>query len=249
MLRIYMPMSGNVGDTFSVMPVLSGIFKSTGHKTHLVVKNKMKMFNGVKEFLELQDCIYKLDFESELTVDDSFNVMSLVDDFEKHPIRPWETVRLDEYFKRRYNFNYDVDDDFEFKVPPVDFSTEKFLVGDRMFHNNMDQRRKFNMLESSGKLSVDSCYFLDYNLPMATVAYIIKNSSKPFFTTFTGISTIADLLNKEMVVLWSDELRNWDNKPIEYSYNKHFYRDRKSKLLYIDDFNLFDYEVTNEVQQ
>jgi hypothetical protein len=69
-------------------------------------------------------------------------------------------------------------------------------------------------------------------------AYIIKNSKHPFVSTFTGISGVADLLNKQQVVLWGDDIRNWDNKPISYSFEKHFYGNRNSKLMYLGDFEL-----------
>jgi hypothetical protein len=241
MIKVFMPMSGNLGDTLSAMPVISGIYKSIGQKIHLVVRDRMKIFNGLKEFLEMQDCIYKLNFESEVNIDNTFNIMSLVEEFEKHQVRPWETVRLDEYFKSRYNFNYDVDDDFTFQIDENITASDKFLVGDRMFHADMDQRRNFNVLESSGKFATDKCLFLDYNLPMKIVASFIKNNNKPLLTTFTGISTIADLLKKEMFVFWGEDIRNFAGQTIEYSYNKHFYRNRKSKLIHIDDFNLINY--------
>jgi hypothetical protein len=67
-------------------------------------------------------------------------------------------------------------------------------------------------------------------------AYKIKHSTHPFISTFTGISGIADLLKKDQLVLWGEDIRNWDNKPIEYSFMKHYYGNRNSKLLYIGDF-------------
>lgn len=238
MIRVFMPMSGNVGDTLNVLPVLSGIYKSTGHAISLVVRDKMKIFNGFRELLLMQDCICSVRFESDVKVNDSYNYLSLVDDFTQHPIRPWETVRLEEYFKRRYNIEFEVDDDFLLNTPEVPLDPERFLVGDRMFHSEMDQRRKFNTLADSGKFNLEHCRFIDYNLPMTYNAALIKATTKPIFTTFTGVSIIADLLKKEQLILWSDDLFNWDNKPIEYSFNKHFYRDRKSKLMYLGDFNL-----------
>lgn len=249
MIRIFMPMSGNVGDTLNVMPVLSGIYKSTGHAISLVVRDKMKIFNGFREFLLMQECISGIRFESDIIIDSTYNILSLVENFTQHPTRPWETVRLEEYFKKHYNIGFEVDDEFELSVPSLDLTDMgKFLVGDRMFHQEMDQRRKFNVLEASGKLPIEKCNFLNYNLPMATVAAMIKQSERPIITTFTGISTIADLLKKETIILWDDTLKNWDNKPIEYHYNKHFYRDRKSKLVYLGDFNLDNYEAAYEIQ-
>jgi hypothetical protein len=238
-------MSGNVGDTLSVMPVLSGIYKSTGHKISLVVRDKMKMFLGIKEFMEMQDCIAAFKFQSDVKLDDTYNPLGLVDNFTQHPTRPWETVRLEEFIRKNYDFKFEVDDDFVFKVPPItDYQIDDryFIVGDRMNHPEMDKRRSLETLKGSNKFRVDRSYFLDYNVPMAVNAAYLKRTDKPIFSTFTGLSTVADLLNKETIVLWGDDLANWDNKPIEYSFNKHFYRDRKCKLQYIGDFNLQDYE-------
>lgn len=238
MIRIYMVMSGNLGDTLNVMPMLSGIYKSTGHKISLTVRDKMKMFNGFKEFMEMQDCIAALKFESEVVMDDTYQHLSLVDDFPVHPLRPWETVRLDTYFRSNYDIEYEVDDDFVFNVPEIECPTDKFIVGDRMVHKDMDQRRTMGVLRDSGKFPLDKCYFLDYNTPLATNVGYIKASSEPFITTFTGISVISDLIKKETIVLYDEQLTNWDNKHISYSYNKHFYRDRMCELMYIDDFNI-----------
>jgi len=240
MIRIFLPMSGNVGDTLNVMPVLSGIFKSTGNQISLVVSDKMKIFNGLVEFLQMQPCIAAVRFVSDVHLDETYTIISLPDTYTKHPNRPWETVRYDEDFRRRYSMEYVIDDDFEFVVPEpdTDVAAGKYIVGDRMSHHVMDQRRKFNVLESSGKFPLDRCFFLDYNQPMAVNAAYIKASTLPFLSTFTGISVISDLLKKETVVLWGEDIRNWDNKPIEHSFNKHFYRDRFSRLMYLGDFDI-----------
>lgn len=243
-------MSGNLGDTLSVMPVLSGIYKSTGHKTFLVVRDNMQKFNELKKFLEYQDCIARVHLQSEVMVDSSYTIVSLVNHFTKHETRPWETVRLEEYVRQNYNLDFEVDDNFTFKVPPnVTKSDDRyFLVGDRMFHPEMDQRRAFNVLRDSGKFPLHRCSFLDYNKPIVEIASIIKNTKKPIFTTFTGISTLVDLLNKEAVIIWGDDLKDWDNKPIDYSFNKHFYRDRKCKLMYLGDFDIRQFEeLYNEI--
>ena len=240
MIKVFLPMSGNVGDTLNVMPVLSGLYKTTGNQIHLVIVNKMKMFNGLVDFLQMQPCISAVNFLSDVCIDETYLRISLPYDYTKHPNRPWETVRYDEDLRRRSRLQYDVDDAFEFVVPDIDTSVinDKFVVGDRMAHRDMDQRRKFNVLKSLGKLPIDRCYFLDYNQPMAINAAYIKATTKPFITTFTGISVISDLLRKEAIVLWGEDLRNWDNKPIKHSFNKHFYRDRFSRLMYLGDFDI-----------
>lgn len=243
MIRFFMPMSGNLGDTLNVMPMIAGIKKATGHKIELVVRDKMQAFNGFREFMEMQDPIAKLKFESEVVLDDTYNHLSLVDDFPTHSTRPHETVRFEEYLKRNYTMNVEPDDSFMLNVPEPEEVIDKFLVGDRtMSSRGGDERRAFDFLKASGKFPVDKCHFLDYNKPVAYNAALINATKKPFFTTFTGASNIADLLRKDTVVLWGDDLKNWDNKPIEYSFNKHFYRDRKCRLKYLGDFKLSDYE-------
>lgn len=244
MIRFFMPMSGNLGDTLNVMPVLSGITKSTGHKISLVVRDKMRAFPGFKEFMEMQDPIHELMFESDLNSTNDSNVLSLVDDFSPHPNRPYETVRFQEYLARNYNIDFEVDDSFILKTPEIDVSTDLFLVGDRTISSmGGDTRRFFDVLKRSGKFNVEKCWFLDYNMPISFNAALVKATNKPIFTTFTGISNIADLLNKDAIILWGDDLYNWDSKPIEYSFNKHFYRDRRCKLMYLGDFELSNFEA------
>lgn len=238
MINIFMPYSGNMGDTLNVMPVLSGLSKSNDKTINLVLRDKMKMFNGIKEFLLMQDCIGSVFFESEAPQNINYYILSLVEDFTLHSNRPWETVRLEEFLRRNYDLKFIVDDSFILNVDEkVNDIPSKILVGDRMFHSEMDQRRKFNVLQSSGKFDNDEYYFLDYNIPVATNAAYLKYTEKAVISTFTGISVIADLLNKDCLVLWGEDIRDWAGQPIEYSFNKHFYRDRKCKLMYLGDYS------------
>lgn len=243
-----MPFSGNLGDTLNVMPVLSGLYKKTGDKIHLVFRNKMKMFNGIRDLLLLQECIEEVIFESDCVIDSSFYIMSLTDNFEMHWSRPYETVRLEEFFKNRYRINFDVDDDFILNVPDnLSRIDNCYLIGDRVFDSKADQRREFGIIKNSGKFNSDQFKFIDYNLSIVENSSIIKNTNRTIYSTFTGISVLIDLLNKEQIVLYGDDLINWDNKPIQYSFNKHFYRNRKSKLMYINDLKFEDENEFNRI--
>lgn len=238
-IKIYMPLSGNLGDTVNVLPILSGIYKETGYKITLLVTERMKMFLGFREFLLFQDFIADVLYASDIAPDKSFYKLSLVDDFQKHPVRPWETQRLYEYFLKKYKLNFSIDDNLIINVPDVEWKDDFFVIGDRQVNSQLDQRRKFDVLRNSGKFSDSSCFYLDYKQPILTNLAIIKASSKPFISTFTGISILADLMGKETQVFYSDDLVNWDNKPVEYSFNKHFYRDRKSKLFALNDADFY----------
>jgi hypothetical protein len=96
----------------------------------------------------------------------------------------------------------------------------------------MDMRRKSGILSH-----LDKGVFLDYNRPIMENAYLIKNSKFPFVSTFTGVSNIADLLNVKHLVIYDDEIKIWNDKPIQYSFEKHYYGDRNGKLLYLNDLN------------
>lgn len=241
-----MPLSGNLGDTLNVMPILSGIYNSTGHKIYLVVRNKMKMFEGFKEFMEMQPCIAALKFESDVVIDEDYVQFGLTEDFLPHPIRPWETCRFDSFLKKHYNLEYEIDDDFVLEVPDLECPSDLYLVGDRTYHKESDKRRSFDVLKSSEEFTLDKVYFLDYNLPVATNAAYIKASKMPLLTTFTGISVVSDLLKHNTVVIYGEDIKNWDDKHISYSFNKHFYRDRNCALIALDDFYIPDEKVTHE---
>ena len=83
-----------------------------------------------------------------------------------------------------------------------------------------------------------------------TNCYIIKESKKPFITNFTGVGMMADLLNKELFCVWKPEDWNpewivgdditWDNgKNINQVFEKHFYLDRKAKLVHAKDLEKY----------
>lgn len=241
---VFQVFSGNLGDTLNALPILSGIHKSTGEAVQIIYREKMKMFQGIKELLEYQDCIDKVIFESEVKEDIKARFMGLTEDFDKHSNRPWETVRLDESFREQNpDVEYEVDDDFILSTPQYNMHTDTMFVGDRKKDPRADTRRKFNLIESSNVIPPDQVVYLNYNEPLMYNISLMKSSSKPFISTFTGISIIADLCNIENIVLYDDEIGKWDNKSIDYSFNKHYYRDRKSKAVHVDDFNFSDYEA------
>jgi hypothetical protein len=81
---------------------------------------------------------------------------------------------------------------------------------------------------------------------MLVNCYLIKHSNKPFITNLTGISVLADLLKKDMYVVWKPEdwhphFRRgenvlWDGgKDIQQTFLRHHYADRNSKLVHTKD--------------
>ena len=93
---------------------------------------------------------------------------------------------------------------------------------------------------------MNDCIFIDYTRDLLENCYYIAESPKSFITNLTGISVLGDLLNKEQLIVWKSEdwnpeFRNgkdinWDNgKNIDAVFKKHFYANRKSKLVHADD--------------
>ena len=233
----YLHSIGNLGDFLNCMPVMSGLHKKYG-KLNFFVTHKLKQFKGFYEFMMYQGIFNDVKFDDEMMVPYGAIFINPWDAREdkNNPMRPLETCRFENNLIDRYKIQFDVDDDFTIKFPDrnLPVATDRNYVGDRWSSPNIDTRRPTRVLEMSGMFN--DCVWLDYNTDLLTNCYYIHKSPLPLYTTFTGISILADLLKKEMKVFWGDDLRNWDNKTIEYSYQKHFYQDRKSELIYIGDW-------------
>jgi hypothetical protein len=235
-MRVYLSSTANLGDFFNAIPVLSGLSKSNG-KFELIIKGEMKKFNGIHEFLMYQDLFSEVTFDSDVWMyGEMIHLSSWTREDKGHPDRPIETCRYENWLRDNYpNLQFTVDDDFILKVKDYESLTWNpgYYGGDRWSGPGIDTRRNANVLGHLANIT-----FLDYNRPMMENVYYIKNCNDPFISTFTGISGIADLLNKKQLVLWGDDIRNWDNKPITYSFEKHYYGNRNSRLMYIGDFEM-----------
>ena len=95
-----------------------------------------------------------------------------------------------------------------------------------------------NVIENGVNPDTTKVLYLDYTKDILYNLNLIKCSDKPFITTFTGIGIIADLMNKETIFGWDEDMRVWDGHPVEYDFIRHYYGDRKSKLVYVKDIKL-----------
>jgi hypothetical protein len=204
----------------------------------------MRKFKGIKEFLMYQGIFKDIHFDDELFLYQTNVIMlsSWTREDKNDPNRPIETCRYENWLKDNYKLEFDVDDNFVIKTPDYDVEVkDNYYVGDRWNHADIDARRETNILSH-----LDKYEFLDYNNDLLLNCYIIRKSTKPFITNFTGIGMIADLLNKECYVVWKaedwkPEFRvgndvSWDNgKGIEKVFEKHFYLNRKAKLVHAND--------------
>ena len=224
----------NLGDFLNAFPVLSGLSKYNNEKIDLVVRGEMKRFNGFKEFIEHQDCINRVTFDDDYIIInfEGIQLSSITREDKENNHRPTETCRYENWVNDNYRMLFEVDDEFTLQVPELSIPIKDgCYVADRWSGPLIDGRR------ASGSLShLANVNFLEYNNTLTENAYIIKNCTKPFISAFTGTAVLADLLNVNQIVLWTDDLRMWDNKPIEQSFQKHFYGNRNSKLMYLGDF-------------
>ena len=92
-------------------------------------------------------------------------------------------------------------------------------------------------------------FFAGLSVVFLLTSFIIKNSDKPFIGNFTGSAVLANLLNKEMWVVWKKEdwapqFWNgddiiWDGgKNIQQCFDRHFYINRNCKLVHMKDLVL-----------
>jgi hypothetical protein len=242
-MKIFVSGTSNLGDFLNVMPVLSGVSKDIG-KFDLIIKTEMRKFNGIKEFLLYQDLFTDVSFDDEIFVyGDVINLSSWPSREDKEDInRPIETCRYENWLNDRYRMLFEVDDDFIVKTPEYDITVkDTYYVGDRWAVGNIDDRRETHVLSH-----LKDCEFIDFNRPMLENAYIIKNLKKPFITNFTGVGMLADLCNVPLYCVWKaedwkPEFRrgddvSWDDgKNSSKVFEKHFYLNRKAKLVHAKD--------------
>ena len=234
-MKLHLNCTANLGDFLNVMPVLSGLSRSVG-KIDFTIRSEMKKFKGIKEFLMYQDIFSDVNFDDEVFTYGNVKTISSWTREDKNSLhRPIETCRYENWMRDNYKIDFEVDDDFILKVEDLNIpiAKEAYYAGDRWNGPNIVGRRASWTLAHLDKLK-----FLDYNNSLMENAYIIKHCKGPFITTFTGVSGIADLLNKEQIVLWGEDIRDWDNKPITYSFEKHYYENRNSRLMYLGDFEM-----------
>jgi hypothetical protein len=242
-MKIYLNSTANLGDFLNSMPVLSGLSKQ--NELELIVRNEMKKFKGFEEFLVYQNLFKSVDFDNDIFMYGNITLFSSwTREDQSNSNRPIETCRYENWMRDKYpDIKFEVDDDFEIKFPQFDFVVRSDVpyVGDRWNINDIDSRRESNVLTHLSKYE-----FIDYNKDLLENCYTIKKSPKPFITNLTGVAVLADLLNKEQLVVWKQEdfkpeFRkgdniDWDNgKDINKVFAKHFYGNRKSKLVHAND--------------
>jgi len=239
-MKIRIECTANLGDFMNGMPVISGIVNSHG-KVDLVIRNEMRKFTGITEFLMYQDLFTDVSFDDDVILyGDYVNLSSWTREDKNDPNRPVETCRYENWLRDNYKLDFQVDDSFEIKVKDldVDYFSDKTIVGDRWNHATIDNRRKTNVVEHGAKPDPNKVVYLNYSNDLMHNCYIIKNNPNKFITTFTGVGIIADLMNKETIVCWDEDMRIWDGRPVEFDFERHYYLDRKSKLVHVKELDI-----------
>jgi hypothetical protein len=244
-MKIYLNGTANLGDFLNAMPVLSGVSKDVA-KFDLVIKKEMRKFNGIKEFLMYQDLFTSVEFDDDIFMYGDIIQLSSwpAREDKEDENRPIETCRYENWLNDKYRMLFKVDDDFTVKTPEYDITVkDAYYVGDRWSVGNIDVRRETHVLSH-----LKDCEFIDFDRPMLENAYIIKNLKKPFITNFTGVGMLADLCNVSLYCVWKaedwkPEFRvgdnvSWDDgKDINKVFEKHFYLNRKAKLVHAKELN------------
>jgi hypothetical protein len=243
MITIYSPRIHNLGDFANCLPVLSGLHKKLNQKFKLVICSGLRRFKGIRELLLLQDMFCEVLFVDE--VFDTLGNVIWIDDtggYHNSGVNPLVTTHYYNFIKTNSNIDFEIDSEFELKLADMDIDcfSDKILVGDRWSSNDapdVDTRRYSNMIQSSGILKNTEVVYLDYTKDLMYNCNLIRLNPNPFVTTFTGIGIISDLMKKRQFIIWGDDLINWNNQTIEHAFKLHYYLNRNSKLMYINDFD------------
>jgi len=243
MITIYSPRIHNLGDFAHCLPALSGLYKKYDTKISFGICDRLKRFRGIIDLLKYQEMFGEVFFISDRSLKTEYFIVDDHSRDSEENINSQAAYRNVNFLKDNYGLDFEIDNDFELQIPYF-FDLEQFndkkLVADRWSPSDapdVDDRRKSNLLKESGLFDSDEYHYLDYSNDLVYNCSLIKYNPNPLYTTFTGTGILADLMNKEVFILYDDDVANWDNKPIEYSYNLHYIKNRKSKLRYIKEFN------------
>ena len=242
MITVYSPRIHNLGDFAHCLPALSGLYNMFQTKISFGICDRLQRFNGIKDLLLHQDMFGEVFFMSERPVCDHYIIVDDSGGDSNENINAMAAYRNVNYINDNYHLGIEIDNDFELKVPffwELDYQHTKSIVGDRWSPSDapdVDDRRKSNLLKDSGLFPEDKFFYLDFRDNLVYNCSLIKYNPNPLYTTFTGIGILSDLMNKETYILYDDDVAMWDGKPIEYSFNLHYCKNRKSKLRYIKNF-------------
>lgn len=243
MITLLSPRIQNLGDFSHCLPMISGFVKKHG-KVSFGICPRMKRFNGLIDMLMYQGLFTDVWFCDEQRPIEYYIVIDDSGSDEGNTGESLVSRRFYNFMKRHCNVDFEFDSDFQLKVPDTiytDYLINRYIIGDRWSPSDapdVDDRRSSNLTQPYDLFKHEKFYYLDYKSDILTNLSIIKHNNKPFITTFTGIGILADLMNKETIVLWDDDMRMWQGKPVTDDYRLHYWTTRKSQLQYIKDFNI-----------
>jgi len=242
MITVYSPRIHNLGDFSHCLPALSGLYKKTGEKMSFGIGDQLQIFKGIKDLLLYQDMFDDVFFMHEKP---SCEKWIIADDHGKDPdiiVSARASHRYTSYFNDKYDLDVEIDNDFDLYVPQfeeMDYLDDKIILGDRWSPSecpNLDIRRQHGVLKNSGKFDGEQFHYLDYSDNLVYNCSLIKYNSNPFYTTFTGIGILSDLMHKETHVMWDDDMKIWDGKPIDFDFDLHYSKNRSSHFHYIRSY-------------
>ena len=222
-------------------PVLSGLAKQ--QPIDLIIRHEMIKFRDFKEFLFYQGIFESVEFDNQVSTAGAVILSSWTHMNRQNALRPVETCRYENWLKDNYRLDFQVDDTCTLQVPELDIDSypDKFIVGDRWGKQqdpDVDSRRWSHVIRDGSKIDQSKLVYLDYTASIFENCALIKQNPNAFITTFTGIGIVADLMHKKTYVCWDEDMRVWDGRPVDFDWERHYYQDRQSKLIYVKDLTL-----------
>lgn len=242
-MNIYLNCTANLGDFMNAYPVLSGLAKQ--EKIDLVIRHEMSKFKHIRELLYYQGIFNSVEFDNSQSTNNYLVLSSWTRMDKNSSIRPVETCRYENWLRDQYILDFEVDDDCTIDIPDisVDSHDDLIIVGDRWgteLDVAVDARRRSHVVRNGCNIDHEQFFYLDYTRSIFENCAIIKNNPNKFVTTFTGIGIIADLMRKDTIVCWDEDMRVWDGKPVEFDWERHYYANRNSRLCHVKDLRIDD---------
>jgi len=210
-MKFYFKVMNDLGSFLYSLPSFYSIYKKYKEPISLILPTRMERFKGITLFLESLDFIEKISYKDNINNEHEY-ICNVQQSSENGPT---QQVWLNFYDHLKKYLNFELDTDFTLipKFIEIDNIYEnKIIVGDRWNYSPyLDRRRRSNIIQQTGKFNTNDYHFLDYNQDLLYNVNLIIQNPNTFHTTYTGIATLINMMRKDMVVYWNEEILNFYN--------------------------------------
>ena len=249
-IKFYHNRLSNIGDFIYCLYVFEDLYRKFNLKFDLRISNAYKRNNGFCDLIAYQPYINSCDL-----VENEKNISEFIEfDMINKSYEDFYAQHFVNFFNETLNIECNYNEDFKLMAPnltekkDIEFFTNKKIVGDR--NKSLDRRRKSYVIKNSNYCKGDDYYYLTGTFPFLVDCAIIKQSEHPFHATCTGITVIASLMDKQIILYYDEEMNQWPKNTTNMDYtfddfiNRYFLSKKQITLIKVDERINYETNIT-----